>query len=88
MIFFKREELPDLRTTTLDEIQAIRIGPDHQLHRELTQGAVAVATDQAIQCRSNLVELYAYAVLNRQVKEQMAVHDVGVGFALTAPRAC
>ena len=44
-------------------------------------------TDESEQCRLNLKEPRTGAVLDGQVKEQMAVDDVRMGFALSAPHA-
>jgi hypothetical protein len=44
-----------------------------------------VVIDQAIQMGFHLVERGARAVFDRQVKEEMAMHDIGMGFALPTP---
>ena len=58
-----------------------------ELDCELAQDAAAVASDESEECGLNLKEPSAGAILDRQVKEQMAVHDVGVGLALATPYA-
>ena len=57
------------------------------LDGELAQDAAAMPPDESEQGGLGLEEPRADAILNRQVEEQMAVHDVGVSFALSAPHA-
>ena len=81
------EVIPDLSITAFDEIEAVRVWMNDDLDCELAQDAAAVPTDESEQCGLDLKEPRARAILDGQVEEQMAVDDVGVGFALAAPYA-
>ena len=48
-IFPDLESIPDLSVTALDEIEAVRIRVNGYLHRELTQDAPTVASDESKQ---------------------------------------
>lgn len=63
-----REELPDLLTTALNEIEAVRVWPYDQLHCELTQDTVAVEINQALEVSFHLGEFGARPVFYRQVR--------------------
>ena len=81
------EVIPDLSIAAFDEIEAVRVWMKDNLHCELAQDAAAVPTDESEQRSLDLKEPSAGAILDRQVEEQMAVDDIGVGFALSAPHA-
>jgi len=86
-IFPDLESLPDLSSTALEEIEAVRIRVNGYLHRELTQDAPTVASGESKQRSLSLEVPRTSAILDGQVEEQMAVNDVGVGLALSAPYA-
>src|SRR5262245_3008895 len=81
------EVLPDPSATALDEIAAIRVGVDSASHRKLAQDPAAVTINEPKQRSLNLEQPCSRPNLNGQVKEKMAVDDVGVGFALSTPYA-
>jgi hypothetical protein len=85
---FDVEVIPYLPVAPFDEVEAIRVGMNYQFDCELPQNAAAVTTDEMKQRSLSLQQPRAGAILGRQVEEQMAVNDVGVGFALSAPHAC
>jgi hypothetical protein len=67
---------PQVRATALDEVKAIRISPYPDLHCELAQDAVTVPINKALDGGlDDAVELGARAILGRQMKEQMAMHN-------------
>ena len=72
MLFPQPKELPDLCTTTLDEILAIgirRLVMDHELDDLLGPVVATVALDQAINRRLDLKQLGARPVFEGQVEE-------------------
>jgi hypothetical protein len=80
----RRKPLPYIRATPLDEIEAIRITPYGERHRELAQNAVPVQSNETIYMGFD--RLGTRAVLNGQVKGQMAMYDVGLSLALSTPK--
>ena len=58
-----------------------------ELDGELAQDAAAVSSNKSEQRSLSLKEPRAGAILDGQVEKQVAVDDVGVGFALSAPYA-
>ena len=54
-----REPLPHIGATALDEIEAVRVRPYPELHRELAQDAVTVAIDQALEVRPSISSSFA-----------------------------
>ena len=82
------EVIPNFAVAALEEIEAIRIRMDDQLHGELAQYAAAVSSNKSEHYSLSLKQRRAGAILDGQVEKQMAVDDVGVGFALAAPHAC
>jgi len=84
MLLANPKPLPDLRTTALDEVLAVGIVMGSQVDHLL--GPVAVAAliaitptllfDEAIDRRLDLKQPRSRAVLDRQVKKQMAMHDI------------
>jgi hypothetical protein len=85
MLFAKPEPLPDLRTTALDEILAVRVVVGSQVDYLLSPVVVAVLIaisptvllDEAIDRRLDLKQPRSCAVLDRQVKEQVGCTTEG-----------
>ena len=86
MLFPEAEEFPDLAATTLDEIFAIGVVVKPQVDNLFGPVAATVPLDKAID-RCFDLKLPLGAVLDRQVKEQVAMHHVGLptGHALDTP---
>ena len=68
MLFAKSEFLPDLWTTALDEILTVRVVVDHELDDRLMCKAATMPLDETRDCRLDLKELLATAILRRQVE--------------------
>jgi hypothetical protein len=77
--------IPDFPVATFNKVQAIRIWMNGDLDGALPQNAATVPSDESKESGLNLKKLSASAIIDRQMEQQVAMNDVGVGFALTAP---
>jgi hypothetical protein len=84
---FDVEMLPDFPVATFNKVEAIRIWMNGDVDGKLPQNAAAVPSDESEESGLNLKTPSASAIIDRQMEQQMAVNDVGVGFALSAPYA-
>jgi hypothetical protein len=76
MLFANAKFFPNRQPTTFDEVFAIRVLMDHELDDSLMKDSSTMPLDETRDCRLDLKKALARAVLDRQVKEQMAMHDV------------
>jgi hypothetical protein len=63
------KSFPHLGITTFEQIKAIGISPDFQLHRELAKNAFTVASYESKKSSLDLKKLCSYAVLRRQMEK-------------------
>ena len=75
--FLRRKSFQTFAATTLDEIFAIGVVVDPQVDNLFGPITATVPLDKAIDRRLDL-KLPLGAVLDRQVKEQMAMHHLGL----------
>lgn len=76
MLFAKAEFLPDPRSTTLDEVLPIGVGPEGELDDWLLCNAATMQFDETEDRFLDLNEALAREELHRRVKEQVAVLNV------------
>ena len=77
MLFPQSKKLPNLGAATLDEIFAIGVVVDPQVDNFFGPVTATMPLDEAINGRLDL-KLPLSAVLDRQVKEQVAMHHFGL----------
>ena len=77
MLFPEAEEFPDLAAITLDEIFAIGVVVNPQVDNLFGPVTATMPLDETINGRLDL-KLPLSAVLDRQVKEQVAMRHLGL----------
>src|SRR6476659_2238240 len=88
MLLPEAEEFPDLAATTLDQILTVRVVMDPEGDGFLMKDAATVESNQATDCSFDLQQPHARAVLDRQMKKQMAMLDVRLPPCLALSRPC